>query len=131
MKQSILMEKYPVFELDLPKSETNCSNVDDVIANLRTKIDAHPKVVYIATFDHFAHTKSLDGPINEKISAAKNLIFCFGIALPNPHVMSVRPRSIGITDMGDHFNIIFMEPPMEAATKEMEAWCKSLANKIT
>lgn len=129
MKQSLLMEKYPVFELEIPKSETSCASVDDIIAALKAKIDAHPKVADIATFDHYAHTTSIDGTIADNIKAAKNIVFCFGVALPNPHVLAVRPRSIGVADMGDHFHLAFLEPPMEVATKEMEAWCKALADK--
>ncbi|MEX5726874.1 hypothetical protein Ga0609869_000227 [Rhodovulum iodosum] len=129
MKHSLLMEKYPFFDIDIPKSETSCATVDDILAKLKGKIDAHPKVAYIATFDHFSHTKSIDGTIAEGIEDARNIVFCFGVALPNPHVLSVRPRSIGVADMGSYFHISFMEPPMEVATKEMEAWCKALADK--
>lgn len=129
MKQSLLMEKYPVFDLTLPKAETSCADVDGVIAALKAKIDAHPKVAYIATFDHYAHTQSIGGTVAEGIRDAKNIVFCFGVALPNPHVLAVRPRSIGVADMGDAFHLTFLEPPMELATKEMEAWCKALADK--
>lgn len=129
MKQSLLMEKYPVFELTLPKSETSCTSVDEIIAALKAKIDAHPKVAYIATFDHFAHTTAIGGTVAETIRDAKNLVFCFGMMLPNPHVLAVRPRAIGIADIGEAFVINFLEPPMEIATKEMETWCKALADK--
>ncbi|CUH63749.1 hypothetical protein TG4357_00867 [Thalassovita gelatinovora] len=129
MKQSLLMEKYPIFELQIAKSETSCASVDDIIAVLKTKIDAHPKVADIAVFDHYAHTQSIDGTIADSVKAAKNIVFCFGVALPNPHVLAVRPRSIGVADMGDHFHVGFMEPPMEVATTEMESWCKALADK--
>ncbi|SIS52792.1 DUF6858 family protein [Phaeovulum vinaykumarii] len=129
MKQSLLMEKYPVFELELPKSETSLGDVDAVIAALKARIDAHPKVAFIATFDHHAHTTAIGGEIAPTIAAAKNIVFCFGIKLPNPHVLAVRPRSIGVADMGDHFHISFLEPPMELATTEMEAWCKALADR--
>jgi hypothetical protein len=129
MKQSLLMEKYPVFDLTLPKAETSCADVDAVIAALKAKIDAHPKVAYIATFDHFSHTKAIGGTVAEGIRDARNIVFCFGIALPNPHVLAVRPRSIGVADMGEAFHLTFLEPPMELATKEMEAWCKALADK--
>lgn len=130
MKQSLLMEKYPVFDLEIAKSETSCASVDDIIAALKGKIDAHPKVAYIATFDHYSHTKAIEGVINEAITDAKEIVFCFGVALPNPHVLAVRPRSIGVADMGDHFHVTFLEPPMEVATKEMEAWVKALADKL-
>lgn len=129
MKQTLLMEKYPVFDLDLPKAETTCESVDDILDRLKAKIDAHPKVAYIATFDHFSHTTSIDGTISDDIKDARNIVFCFGVALPNAHVLAVRPRSIGVADLGDRFHISFMEPPMEVATKEMEAWCKALADK--
>lgn len=129
MKQTLLMEKYPVFDLDLPKSETSCASVDDILAALKARIDAHPKVAYIATFDHMSHTRSIGGPIGEALQDARNIVFCFGLALPNAHVLAVRPRSIGVADLGDRFHISFMEPPMEAATTEMEAWCKALADK--
>ena len=128
MKQSLLMERYPVFDLTIAKTETTYTSVDEILGVLKDKIDAHPKAAYIATFDHFSHTQSIDGDIAGSIRDAKNIIFCFGIKLPNPHVLAVRPRSIGVTDMQDHFHITFMEPPMEVATTAMEGWCKELAN---
>lgn len=127
MKQTVLMEKYPVFELELAKSETSFQNVDAIIAHLKEKVDAHPVTTYIATFDHYAHTKSLpDSEIAPAIQDAKVLVFCFGVKLPNPHVLAVRPRSIGVADLGDKFVINFMEPPMPVATQAMEAWVKGL-----
>jgi hypothetical protein len=29
-----------------------------------------------------------------------DIIFCFGFAIPNPQVLAVRPRSVGIADLG-------------------------------
>ncbi|MGD9916683.1 MAG: DUF6858 family protein [Paenirhodobacter sp.] len=129
MRQSLLMEKYPVYDLTLPKAETSCATVDDIIAALKAKIDAHPKVAYIATFDHYAHTQAIGGTIADTIKDAKNIVFCFGMMLPNAAVLAVRPRAIGVADTGEAFHITFLEPPMEMATKEMEAWCKALADK--
>ncbi len=129
MKQSLLMEKYPVFALDLPKAETSCASVDAVLAALKANMDADPAVAYIATFDHYSHTKAIGGTVAEGILDAKNIVFCFGKMLPNPHVLAVRPRAIGVSDIGDYFHITFLEPPMEMATKAMEAWCKALADK--
>jgi len=128
MKQSLLMERYPVFDMMIAKTETTYASVDEILAALKEKIDAHPKVAYIATFDHYAHTQSIDGDIAGSIRDAKNIVFCFGMKLPNPHVLAVRPRSIGVADMQDHFHITFMEPPMEIATTAMESWCKDLLN---
>ncbi len=129
MKQSLLMEKYPTFDLQIGKDETSLTSVDEILAALKVNIDAHPKVAYIGIFDHLSHTKSIDGDIAPEIKDAKNILFCFGIKLPNPRVLAVRPRSIGVTDMGDHFHISFMEPPMPMATDAMEDWCKALADK--
>lgn len=129
MKQSLLMEKYPVFDMVLAKSETTCASVDDVIAALKSRIEAHPKVAYIATFDHYTHTRAIGGAISDSIKDARNIIFCFGVALPSAHVLAVRPRSIGVADLGEAFHLTFLEPPMEMATKEMETWCNALADK--
>lgn len=129
MKQTLLMEKYPVFELELPKSETTFQSVDAIIAHLKEKIDSHPVAAFIGIFDHYAHTKGLpEGQVAENIKDAKLIVFCFGTALPNPHVMAVRPRSIGVADLGDKFVINFLEPPMPIATQAMEAWVKGLRN---
>ena len=127
MKQKVFKEKYPIFELIVQKSETECRNVDEVIAHFKAKIDAHPVATYIATFDHYAHTTSLpEHEIAEEIQAAKNIVFCFGKELPTPEVMAVRPRSIGVSDMGDRFVIIFMEAPNPVANDAMESWSKAL-----
>lgn len=129
MKQTLLQEKYPVFHLEIPKEETSLATVDDVILALRNKIDREPHVADIAVFDHYAHTKSFDGEIRGDIVAAKNLVFCFGYKLPDPRVLAVRPRSIGVVDCGDRFVISFLEAPMEIATKTMEEWIKGLADR--
>ncbi len=130
MKQFMLQEKYPVFTLEIGKNETTFDSVDAIIDELKSRVDAHPVATYIATFDHYAHTSGLEnGEIAEGIEAAKNLVFCFGIKLPGPDVMSVRPRSIGVTDMGDKFVVNFLEPPMPVATEAMETWVKALKNQ--
>jgi len=57
------------------------------------------------------------------------VVFCFGNALPNPQVLAVRPRSIGIADMGDHFFVSFMDAPMKVANDAMQAWALALRNR--
>lgn len=127
MKQTILMERYPVFEMELGKSETRFNNVDEITAHLKSKIAADPVAAFIGIFDHYAHTKALpEGQIGPDIRDAKLIVFCIGTALPNPHVMAVRPRSIGVADLGDKFVINFLEPPTPHATRLMEAWVKEL-----
>ena len=129
MKHSLLQEKYPVFTLEVEKSETSFSAVDPIVEYLKQCIDSHKSARFIAVFDHYAHTKSLpEGQIGKEILDAKNIVFCFGIALPNPQVMAVRPRSIGAVELVDSFVITFMEAPMPVANAAMEKWAKSLKN---
>jgi hypothetical protein len=129
MKQSILLEKYPVFELELDKAETTYRTAQEVIDALKVSIEAHPLVSYIGEFDHYSHTRNLPaGEIAPEIRDARLVVFCFGVKLPNPHVLAVRPRSIGVADMGDRFVINFLEPPMPVATEAMEGWVKALRN---
>ncbi len=127
MTKTILMEKYPIFELEISKNETKYKSVDEIIEYFKSKIEAHPAVAYIATFDHYSHTKGLsDGSVAPEILDAKNIIFCFGKELPKPHVMSIRPRSIGVAEFKESFFIGFMEAPNPAANDAMESWAKGL-----
>ena len=66
--------------------------------------------------------------IVEGMTAAVDIIFCFGFAIPTPQMLAVRPRSIGIADMGDKFVISFLEAPMQPANQAMEAWTIALRN---
>jgi len=123
------MEKYPVFTLEVDKNETSYKDVDAVMDYLKEKIDTHPVAVYIGEFDHYAHTKSLaEGEVSEDIKDAKNIICCFGKKLPKPVVLAVRPRSIGVVDMGDSFVVSFLEAPNPEANSAMEDWVKSIVN---
>jgi len=127
MTQKQFKEKYPIYELVVNKSETDCQTVDDVVAYFKEKIEAHPVAVYLGVFDHYAHTKALaEGTLNEQIQAAKNILFCFGKELPTPEVLAVRPRSIGVCDMGDRFVIVFMEAPNPQANDTMIAWTEAI-----
>ena len=129
MKQITVMEKYPVFTLEVNKNETSYKDVDAILQYLKGKIDTHPVAVYIGEFDHYAHTKSLtDGDVSEDIKDAKNIICCFGKKLPKPVVLAVRPRSIGVADMGDSFVVSFLEAPNPEANSAMEEWVKRIVN---
>jgi hypothetical protein len=129
MKQTIMMEKYPVFELDIKKSETTFKTADEIITYLKEKIDNHPVAVYIATFDHYSHTNSLeDGEISSDILDAKNIVCCFGKNLPKANMLSVRPRSIGVAELNDEFVVSFLEAPNPMANDAMESWVKEIAN---
>lgn len=130
MKQTLFQEKYPVFTLELGKEETSGTSVDAIIDFLKARISENPNAVFIGVFDHYAHTTSLpEGEIAPEILDAKNLLFCFGTKLPNPGVLAVRPRSIGIAELADKFIITFMEAPMPLANQAMESWVKALKNK--
>jgi len=49
--------------------------------------------------------------------------------LPNPQVLAVRPRSIGICELDDKFIVNFLEAPMKPANDAMESWAKALKDK--
>ena len=130
MKQFLLQEKYPLFTLEVEKRETSFTSVDQIIAFLKNRIDENKVASFIAVFDHYRHTKSLEcGRIDEAILDAKNIVFCFGITLPNPQAMAVRPRSIGVVELKNTFVVTFMEAPMPLANVAMEAWAQSIKNQ--
>ena len=127
MKQSILMEKYHIYEIDIKKTESKLGSIDAIINYLEDKIKSHKVSAYIGKFDHYSHTKSLeDGEINPDILDAKEIIFCFGKKLPKAAIMAIRPRSIGVAEFKDYFAITFMEAPNEEANSSMESWVKSI-----
>ena len=127
MKQKVFKEKYHIFEIEYKKSELQYKSVDEIIAALQVKIDAHPVIAFIAIFDQYKHTASLkDGEINPSIKAAKNIIFCFGKELPTPEILAIRPRSIGVCELEDSFVVSFLEAPNDTANKTMEEFVKSL-----
>ena len=130
MKEMNLMEKYPIVVLEVAKDETTFKDVDEVLAYLKSKIDAHPVATYISIFDHYTHTSNLEeGKLSSDILDAKNIICCFGKELPSPFVMAVRPRSIGVAEMADKFVVSFMEAPNPVAQEAMVSWVKSIVNK--
>ena len=129
MKQITVLEKYPVFTLEIDKNETSYKSVDEIFAYIRSQIEAHPIAAYIGEFDHYGHTNSLsEGKIAEEIVDAKNIICCFGKVLPKPEVLAVRPRSIGVAELDDSFVVSFMEAPNPDANAAMEKWVKGIAD---
>lgn len=129
MRQYVLQEKYPVYHMELPFAETSMRSVDDIVAHYRREIEANPSVTFISVFDHYAHTTNIGGEIAPEIKAAKNVVFCFGVKLPGPAVLAVRPRSIGIAQLEDRFEITFMEAPMPVANDAMEEWTRALRDR--
>lgn len=129
MEAILFQEKYPIIKLEVKKDETSFKNISEVMQFFSEKINTHPKAKYIAMFDHYAHTKSLDGgEINPNIKEAQNIIFCFGVKLPSPDVMGVRPRSIGVCEFEDKFVISFMQAPVPEANEAMKNWVNAVKN---
>lgn len=129
MKQKIFKEKYHIFEIEYKKSELKFNNVDEIINELEKKVQSHPIISFIAIFDQYTHTSSLQmGEISSSIKAAKNIVFCFGKELPTPEVLAVRPRSIGVCELEDSYIVNFLEAPNDAANETMEMFVKSLIN---
>jgi len=129
MKQITVMEKYPVFTLEIAKNETSYQSIDEIFAYLKKEIEAHPVAVYIGEFDHYTHTSGLEaGEISDAIKDAKNIICCFGKMLPKPEVLAVRPRAIGVAEMAESFVVSFLEAPNPDANAAMEQWAKGIVN---
>lgn len=127
MKQTLFQEKYPLYKMEIEKDETSLKGVDAIIEYLKKKVEEHPAACFIAVFDHYGHTKGLPGgEINSQLLDAKNIIFCFGIKLPNPEVLGVRPRAIGVAETRDAYVISFLEAPMAAANEAMVEWVKAI-----
>ena len=123
------MDKYPVFSIEIQKKETTYKSVDEIIEYLKGLVDAHKIAKYIAVFDHYEHTKSIeDCIINPEIKGAKNLIFCFGKQLPSCKMLAVRPRSIGVCELENSFSIDILQVPNEELHTLTESWIKSIAN---
>ena len=127
MKQLQLMDKYPLNARTIAKNNTSLKNTDEVIAFIKSKIDAHPVATYIATFDHYTHTTSLEnGEINPDFNDAKNIIFCFGIQLPKAEMLGIRPRSIGVVETAENFVVSFMDAPNPQAHQFMVDWVEAI-----
>ena len=129
MKKTIFMDKYPVFTLEVQKNEISQNNVDEIISYFKEKIDAHKIAAFISIFDHYAHTQALGGEINPDIKDAKNIVFCFGAAIPNTKILAVRPRSVAVAELENSFMIEFIEAPKEQLHEVMENWTKDLVTK--
>ncbi len=124
------MENYNIYTKDILKSKTTFKSIDEIMDHLKQKTEEHMAGEFIAVFDHYKHTKSLpNGEIAEDILDAKNFIFCFGVMIPNPNAVALRPRAIGVTEFADKFVLNFMEAPMENANKSMIQFIESVENK--
>lgn len=129
MKQMLLQEKFPIFVLELNKSETSFQSAQELVNHFKQLIDDQKVTRFIGEFDHYSHTKGLEGgEIADEIIDARNVVFCFGTKLPKAEMLAVRPRSIGIAETVEGFVISFMEAPMALANDTMEVWIKGVLN---
>jgi hypothetical protein len=126
----LLKEKFPIFTLQVSKSETKFKSAQELVNYFKRLVDEHKITRFIGEFDHYSHTKGLEnGEIDESIIDARNIVFCFGTQLPKAEMLAVRPRSIGVAESEDGFVVSFMEAPMALANDTMEAWVKSIVTK--
>ena len=132
MQRSLSNEKIAICTVEVEKGETRFAHLDEIVDYLRRRIEAEPLARFIAVYDHHAHTCALPGgSVAEGILGAKNVVFCFGITLPSPEAMALRPRSIGVCELADRFVLSFTEAPMPVANLAMEQWAMSLCNRAT
>lgn len=125
MQERTLILSTPMFVLEFSREETTLVGLDDMVARLRAKIEAHPCARFLGVFDHFAHTRSLpDGEIAAGIEDARNVVFCFGLSIPEPSALATRPRSIGLCQLADRYVISFVEHPMPLVNSAMEGWVR-------
>jgi hypothetical protein len=129
MKKTVFMDKYPLYSLEMQKSEIKLSNTDEVVEYFKEKIQNHPIAKFITVFDHYSHTKELGGEIMDGLINAKNIIFCFGQAIPNTKMLALRPRSIAVCEFEDKIVIDFLEAPKEEIHQLMQKWTIELKNK--
>jgi len=129
MTKSILLDKFPINSLEIDKTKTELTNIDQFITYFQEKIEEHPIAALIATFDHYKHTSSIDGEIDPDMKAAKAVIFCFGSKIPTSKILAARPRTIAIAEFENTFVIEFMDAPNEKLQTVMEEWTRNLIVK--
>ncbi len=126
MTRSILLDTHPMYAMEILKSEANVSNISQIIEYFKAKIEENPEACFITVFDHYAHTKELNGEILDTIVDAKNLIFCFGHTIKNIEILAFRPKSIAICETKDSFVLEFLETPRPEVNAWMQSWIKEL-----
>jgi hypothetical protein len=126
MNKSIVMETYPVCSVKISKEGSKFQTIDEILEFFKNKIQEHPSSEFISIFDHYNHTKNIGGEISSDIQDAKNLIFCFGVKIPNPTSLALRPRSFGICELKESFSIEFMQAPNPNIQAIMENWVMEL-----
>ena len=126
MTRSILLDTHPMYAMKILKSEAKVSNVAEITGHFKQKIEENPEASFITVFDHYEHTKSLNGEILDSIKDAKNLLFCFGHTIKNIEILAFRPKSIVICELEDSFVLEFLETPRPEVNNWISSWIKEL-----
>jgi hypothetical protein len=127
LKQVVKEIGFPIFSIEMAYAECQFDTVDEIVSYLEKQVKSHKAACYIGTFNHLKHTSDLpEGMVSDEITAAYNIVFCFGFSLQNAEQLATRPRSMGICETGTHVTISFMEAPMPVANALMEQWAHSL-----
>ncbi|WP_292664054.1 DUF6858 family protein [Nitratifractor sp.] len=127
MKSMTIKDTYPIQAAEIGKNEARFGTTDEIIAYLKETVEAHPVATYIATFDHYTHTKNLpEHKMDPEIVDVKLIVFCFGKELPIPEMAAVRPRSIAVVEKADAFVVSFMDAPNPVAHDAMTAWVQGI-----
>ena len=127
MKSMTIKDTYPIQAAEIGKDEARFDTTDAVIAYLKETIEAHPVATYIATFDHYTHTKKLpEHTMDPEVVDVKLIVFCFGKELPIPEMAAIRPRSIAVVEKADSFVVSFMDAPNPQAHDAMIAWVQGI-----
>jgi hypothetical protein len=130
MEQILFQDKYPIFSVQIDKSRTTFKSAQELTNYFKQLVDEHKVCRFIAEFDHYSHTVGLEGgEVAEDIIDARDIVFCFGTKIPNPEVLAVRPRSLGIAETANSFIISFMEAPMALANDTMRSWIESITDE--
>ena len=126
MKRSILLDTHPMYAMTILKSEMTLNTLPEIIDYFKEKIEENPEAVFITVFDHYAHTKELNGQIMEGLVNAQNLIFCFGHTIKNVDILAFRPKSIAMAETEESFTFEFLETPRPEVNAWMTSWIKGL-----
>ncbi len=127
MMTPMTLGEYNIQTMEFDKSEARFATADEAIAFIKEQVDAHPMAGYIATFDHYTHTKNLpQSRIADDIVDVKMAIFCFGPDISVPQLAGIRPRSISVVEHTDKFTVTFMNAPAPFIQDTMTEWAMQL-----
>jgi hypothetical protein len=124
--KKMFKEKYPVFATEFNKSDVKFNTTSEIAEFIKSCIEKHQIAKFMTIFDNYEHTNSIGGEIDPDITSAKNIVFCFGRAIPATTVVALRPRAISVCEVGDKFILEYMEAPNEDANTTMQSWIDSL-----